>query len=44
MRRERGVIARSSCCGVILKPCSMPAAMKTGLPSAIIAMSGYDTQ
>jgi len=44
MRRERGVIARSSCCAVILKPCSMPAWTNTGIASAIIAMSGYETQ
>ncbi len=42
--RVFGVIAASSCAGVILKPCSMPASTITGLPSASSTMSGYDTQ
>ena len=38
-RRDFGVIARSSCAAVILKPCSMPQLTITGLPSATKVMS-----
>ena len=40
MSRDFGVIAASSCAGVILKPCSIPALMNTGFASATAAMSG----
>jgi hypothetical protein len=38
--RVFGVMAASSCSGVILNSVSMPASMMTGLPSQSITMSG----
>ncbi len=40
----RGVIARSSACGVSLKPSDSGHATTTGVPSLTSTMSGYDTQ
>ena len=43
-RRVFGVMAASSCSGVILKFCSKPAFTITGTPPASLAICGYDTQ
>ena len=40
----RGVMAASSCAGLILKWLSRPVSMATGVAPASSTMSGYDTQ